>query len=102
MGKGKAFPSLAWATVCSRPSGVSVLTATTEMPASTKDFVDAGISVVAVSTDTPEGLEHTVAQAKDGKAFPFPIVRDHENGTFRLYREYDDFEHIAMHGPLLA
>ena len=68
----------------------------------TKDFVDAGIAVVTVSTDTPEGLEGTFAKAKDGKGFPFPIVSDHELGTFRAYRAYDDFENMALHGTFLV
>ena len=62
----------------------------------------AGISIVAVSTDTPEGLEHTFSQAKDGKAFPFPIVSDHESAIFRAYRAYDDFEKMALHGTFLV
>jgi peroxiredoxin len=68
----------------------------------TKDFGDAGISVVAVSTDTPEGLEQTISKAKDSKPFPFPIVSDHETATFRAYRAYDDFEKMALHGTFLV
>ena len=68
----------------------------------TKEYADAGISIVAVSTDTPEGLDATFAKAKDGKGFPFPIVADHKLDTFRAYRAYDDFENMALHGTFLV
>jgi len=67
----------------------------------TKDFADAGISMVAISTDSSEGLAKTFAQAKEGSAFTFPIVSDATLSTFKAYRAFDDFEKIPLHGIFL-
>ena len=67
----------------------------------TAQFADAGIQIVAVSTDSASGLQKTFAQAKDTKGFPFPIVADADFGTFKTYRAFDDFEHIPLHGTYL-
>jgi len=65
------------------------------------DFRDAGISLVAVSTDTVEGLSQTLAKSKDGAGFPFPLVSDHELTAFKAYRAFDDFENMPLHGTFL-
>jgi peroxiredoxin len=67
----------------------------------TKDFGDAGISIVAVSTDSADGLEKTFSQAREGVAFTFPIVSDSTLSTFKAYRAFDDFEKIPLHGIYL-
>jgi len=64
-------------------------------------YTDAGIEIVAVSTDTPEGLGKTFAQAKDTAGFPFKIASDHRLDAFRAFRAYDDFESMALHGTFL-
>jgi alkyl hydroperoxide reductase subunit AhpC len=56
---------------------------------------------VAVSTETPDGLQQTLAASKDQAGFPFPIVSDHEQEIFRAYRAYDDFEGMPLHGLFL-
>lgn len=66
-----------------------------------KEFGDAGISIVAVSTDNAADLKRTFAQAKDGTGFPFPIVADPEFAAFKAYRAFDDFERIPLHGTFL-
>ena len=66
-----------------------------------KEFGEAGISIVAVSTDTAADLQRTLSQAKDGAGFPFPIVADPEFAAFKAYRTFDDFEHIPLHGTFL-
>jgi peroxiredoxin len=66
-----------------------------------KDFESAGISVVAVSTDSVEGLRKTLAKSTTGNGFPFPIVSDETLATFKAYRAYDDFEGMALHGAFL-
>ncbi len=67
-----------------------------------KDFQSHGISIVAVSTDSPDGLHKTVEQAKQEGGFPFPIVSDKSLDTFKAYRAYDDFEQMALHGTFLV
>lgn len=67
----------------------------------TKGFTDAGIDIVAVSTDTPDGLKKTFDQGKDGKGYPFRIVSDHALNAFHAFRSFDDFENIPLHGTFL-
>jgi peroxiredoxin len=67
-----------------------------------QDYKAAGIEIVAIGTDTPDGLLKTFALAKDAKGFPFPILSDHETNAFKAYRAYDDFEHQPLHGAFLV
>jgi peroxiredoxin len=67
----------------------------------TKDFQAAGIPIVAVSTDSPEGLHKTFEQAKDAQGFPFPILSDTSLQAFKAYRAFDDFEKMPLHGTFL-
>jgi peroxiredoxin len=68
----------------------------------TKEFADAGIQIIAISTDSPEGLGKTFAQAKQDGAFTFPIVSDAGLQTFKAYQAFDDFENIPLHGAFLV
>ena len=67
----------------------------------TKEYADAGIQIIAVSTDSAAGLRKTFDQATDKAGFPFPIVADDGFGAFKAYRAFDDFEHIPLHGAYL-
>jgi peroxiredoxin len=67
----------------------------------TKEFTDAGIHIVAVSTDNAADLNKTFVQAKDAQGFSFPIVADPAMTAFKAYRAYDDFENAALHGTFL-
>ena len=67
-----------------------------------KAFADAGVQIVAVSTDSADGLQKTFEKAKEGQAFGFPILSDAGLGTFKAYRAFDDFEHIPLHGTFLV
>jgi peroxiredoxin len=67
----------------------------------TKDYEAAGIPIIAVSTDSPEGLHKTLAQARDDGGFQFPIVADASLETFKAYRAFDDFEKNPLHGTFL-
>ncbi len=67
----------------------------------TKDYAAAGIPIIAVSTDSPEGLHKTMEQAKSEGGFLFPIVADPSLETFKAYRAFDDFENLALHGTFL-
>src|SRR5262249_15622609 len=63
----------------------------------TQEFQDAGISLVAVSSDDDAGLAKSIENYKSG-AFPFPLVSDPALGTFKAYRAHDDFENRPLHG----
>jgi len=67
----------------------------------TQDFSAAGISIVAISRDSPDGLQRTFEKAKDANGFPFPILSDATLDAFKAYRAYDDFEKMPLHGLYL-
>ena len=56
--------------------------------------------IVAIGTDTPEGTKALKANA-DGIKFPMPMLADPKLDLFRLYRAYDDFEDVPLHGTFL-
>lgn len=64
-------------------------------------FKKAGISLVAVSTDTVEGLNFTVEKAKYNGGFPIPLLSDSGLKTFKAFRAHDDFENQPLHGTFL-
>ena len=67
----------------------------------TQRFKDAGISLLAVSTDSAATLQKTFDQSTSGEGFRFPIVSDEKKEIFRKYRAYDDFEDMPLHGTFL-
>jgi len=72
----------------------------------TEQFRDAGIELVAISTDNVEQLKHTVeqyrAESKDKETgFPFPLAADSEYQAFKAFRAFDDFEDAPLHGTFL-
>jgi peroxiredoxin len=63
-------------------------------------FAQEGISIAAVSVETPEELR---AQRESGKSkYPFPLIADPVLKTFKEYRCYDDFEKLPLHGTFLV
>jgi peroxiredoxin len=68
----------------------------------TANFENLGISIVAVSTESPQDLKKSLAKSTDGKGFAFPLVADPSLKTFRAYRAYDDFERQPLHGAFLV
>lgn len=67
-----------------------------------KRFDEAGIDLVAISTDTPEGLKETLAGEGTNQApFPFPLLSDAPLAAFKAFRAYDDFEEMPLHGTYL-
>ena len=66
-----------------------------------KEFADAGIDLLAVSTERPEDLHKTFALAKGDDGFSFPILADETLATFKSYRAFDDFENMPLHGTFL-
>jgi len=66
----------------------------------TAEFTAAGISVVAISTETTEQLSAALAKrtANNEAQPPFPILLDPTMQAFRQYRAFDDFEQVPLHG----
>lgn len=63
------------------------------------EFGSAGISVVAISSDVPLGLEKTYQRSK--VPADFVLASDETLKAFRAYRSFDDFEDIPLHGTFL-
>ncbi len=66
----------------------------------TDQFKQAGIELIAISTDDQKGLVQSHENYKDG-VFPFPLVSNSELDIFKKYRCYDDFEQQPLHGVFL-
>lgn len=66
-----------------------------------ENYANAGIEVIAVSTDTTEGLRTTFQAGEEENVFPFPLVSDHEFEGFKAFRAYDEFEYLPLHGTFL-
>lgn len=64
-----------------------------------RKYEEAGIRLLAVSTDSIDGLRETF-DAETG-TFPFPLLADPSLDQFKAYRAYDDFETMALHGTFL-
>ena len=67
-----------------------------------KDFEGLGISIIAVSSESKNGLVRTTAKVKRDQSIQFPIVSDESLRTFRNYQAYDDFERQPLHGTFLV
>ncbi len=67
----------------------------------TKDFEDASISLVAISTDSVDGLKKTFEKSKNDGGFRFPLLSDKPLDTFKSFRAFDDFEDLPLHGTFL-
>ena len=65
----------------------------------TQDFADAGISMIAVSSDDVSKLYKSHEAYED--EFPFPLVADPKLEVFKSYRVFDDFEDVPLHGTFL-
>jgi peroxiredoxin/tetratricopeptide (TPR) repeat protein len=63
----------------------------------TNEFHEAGISLVAISTDDRTGLQKSLENYKAG-SFPFPLVSDATREIFKSYKAFDDFENKPLHG----
>jgi peroxiredoxin len=64
-------------------------------------FLEAGLEMLAISTDQAGelGKSHQ-AYSREG-SFPFPILADPSLASFKAYHAYDDFEDQALHGTFL-
>ncbi|MEM7146594.1 MAG: peroxiredoxin family protein [Verrucomicrobiota bacterium] len=69
-------------------------------------FEQAGIKMIAVSSDSVEGLAQALGDSETldpetQKLFPFPVLADPEYEVFKQYGAYDDFEQGGMHGTII-
>ncbi len=67
----------------------------------TREFADAGISIVAISSEPLDSLKTSVARLSSKEAITFPLASDADLSTFKSYRAYDDFENMPLHGTFL-
>jgi peroxiredoxin/tetratricopeptide (TPR) repeat protein len=67
----------------------------------TDEFREAGISLVAISTDDDAGLAKSIENYKSG-VFPFPLASDASLETFKSYRAFDDFEGRPLHATFFV
>jgi peroxiredoxin len=66
-----------------------------------KDFHEAGIELLGISTDPPEDLKKSQAAASPEGKFAFPLVSDDGLRVFKAYRAMDDFEKKPLHAAIL-
>ena len=69
-----------------------------------KEYEQAGISLVAVSTDTVDALGKSlnVVKKEGNGPYPIPLVSDAAKDVFKKYHAYDDFENLPLHGTFLV
>ncbi|MBT7853831.1 MAG: peroxiredoxin family protein [Opitutae bacterium] len=66
-------------------------------------FRKAGIDLVAISTESQNGLREALKVYRDGgDNIPFPIIADESLEVFKAYRVYDGFEQTPLHGTFLV
>ena len=61
-----------------------------------KDFEQAGISMLAISSDDAEGLQKSI-KGFEGELH-IPLLSDGNLDVFKAFRAYDDFENLPLHG----
>ncbi|QEG22300.1 peroxiredoxin family protein [Mariniblastus fucicola] len=64
-----------------------------------KDFEDAGIKMIAISSDSHEDLSKSM-ESYDGE-LPIRLASDASLEVFKAFRAHDDFESLALHGTFL-
>jgi peroxiredoxin len=65
-----------------------------------REFADAGIDLVAISTDTPDDLKNSLAPYEGKGGFPFALLSDAKLDVFKAYRCVD-FDDQPLHGTFL-
>ena len=65
------------------------------------EFEAAGIEMIAISSDPREGLKKSIEDY--GGEMPFKyLVSDEDQGVFKKFRAFDDFENQPLHGTFLV
>ena len=65
------------------------------------DFADAGIDIVAISTDDHDGLLKSIQDAGGKDNFAIRLTSNGDQDVFKKYRAFDDFEDQPLHGTFL-
>jgi len=66
-----------------------------------KDFEAAGLSLVAISTESKDDMATALANFSPDGTFPIPLVPNQQLDVFKAYRVFDDFEEMPLHGTFL-
>ena len=66
----------------------------------TEDFENAGMQMVAISSDDQDGLKQSIEDYND--TMPIRLASDKSNAVFKKFRAYDDFENQPLHGTFLV
>lgn len=64
-------------------------------------FDEAGLAVIAISTDSVAGLQKTFEVAEAADAIPFQLVSDEKLAAFREFGAYDTRDNEPLHGTFL-
>ncbi len=67
----------------------------------TNEYAAAGISIVAISSESLDSLSGSLAKLSAKDTIDFPLAADPDLGVFKSYRVYDDFENMPLHGTFL-
>jgi peroxiredoxin/tetratricopeptide (TPR) repeat protein len=63
------------------------------------DFEDAGIKILAISSDDEKGLQKSLEDFSEN--MPIRLASDEKLELFRQFRAFDDFENQPLHGTFL-
>ncbi len=66
-----------------------------------ENFAQAGIEIVAISTEPLEVLQGSLAKLAPTEVMPLRFAADPELEVFKSYRAYDDFDKTPLHGVFL-
>lgn len=69
--------------------------------AAADQFKAAGLSLVAISSESTSDTPKAHEKCKTKGGFPFPLFSDEKLEAFKTYRVYDDFEKMALHAVVL-
>jgi peroxiredoxin len=64
-------------------------------------FADAGLSLAAITTETPEVLKKSLDKYRVDGGFPFQLVANSTLDVFKQYQAFDDFEAVPLHATYL-
>ena len=64
-------------------------------------FEDAGINVVAISSETRKEMAKSVKDFSKEGSFPIRLLANPKLDVFKKYRAFDDFEDMPLHGTFL-
>jgi peroxiredoxin len=65
-----------------------------------KEFQEAGLDVIAISSDDEAGLKVSIENYKE--PVPFTLLANSNLNTFKAYRCHDDFENQPLHGTFIV